>query len=112
MRNELKNTISKRNECLILNLDDNLGEGTHWVSLFTKDNTSYYFDSYGFIPPNELQVYCSKSKTTYYNTFKIQSPGEEICGHYCVYMLYRLNNGISFSEILDELYKRNNNNSK
>jgi hypothetical protein len=33
MRDELKGKASQ-NESLVLNLDDSIGPGTHWVSLF------------------------------------------------------------------------------
>jgi len=37
---------SKKNECGILNLDDALGEGTHWVAWYRKNDKNFYFDSY------------------------------------------------------------------
>ena len=106
MRDELKGSVSN-NECLILNIDDSSGDGTHWTCLYSKDGKCLYFDSYGFMPPVELQNYCN-DKERYYNTFKIQAPNEVICGHYCIYVLYKLNNGSLFTDVLNELYERNN----
>ncbi len=105
MRDELKGSISK-NECLILNMDDSKGDGTHWTSLYSKNNKCYYFDSYGFDPPIEVQNYC-RGKENYSNSFKIQTPDEVICGHYSLYMLYKLNKDVPFYDILSELYNRN-----
>ena len=31
------------------------GNGTHWVCLYYTPNFSYYYDSYGFIAPLEVQ---------------------------------------------------------
>jgi hypothetical protein len=108
MRDELnKHRKSTSNECLILNIDHSSNNGTHWTCLFIKNNISYYFDSYGFEPPTEVAEYC-KNGDRYYSSFKIQQNDQVICGHYCIYMLYQLNNGYDFYDILDELYRYNN----
>ena len=103
MRDELKGSASN-NESLILNIDDSSGDGTHWTCLCCQKGTCLYFDSYGFVPPIEVQNYCKG----FYSTFKVQAPNEIICGHYCIYVLYKLNMGSLFSDILNELYERNN----
>ena len=103
MRDELKGKVGE-NECIILNIDDSSGDGTHWTCLFNKNGICLYFDSYGFEPPIEVRKYYNG----YYNTFKIQTPKEVICGHYCIYVLYKLSNGALFTDVLNELYERNN----
>ena len=105
-RDELTGTASN-NESLIFNLDDSKGPGNHWICIYNKNGKCLYFDSYGFVPPIEAENYC-KGKENYYNTFKIQASNEIICGHYCIYVLYQLNNGRLFSDVLNELYKINN----
>ena len=101
MRDELKGKAN-RNESLILNMDESSGNGTHWTSLFVTENDSYYFDSFGLPPPKEVTHYCPNN-SRYYNTFKIQKPEEVICGHYCIYVLYKLSNNYKFYDILQEL---------
>ena len=103
MRDELKGKASK-NECLILNIDHSNNNGTHWVSLFIKNGVCYYFDSYGFAPPLEIIDYCNNFIIDY-STYQIQMPGEVICGHYCIYVLYRLSSNTPFLAILNELFK-------
>ena len=103
MRDELKQ-ISCSAGSLILNMDDSNGNGTHWTSLFISNNCSYYFDSFGLPPPNEVVNFCL-TKNRVYSSFKIQKPEEVICGHYCIYMLYKLSGGSKFYAILNELYK-------
>jgi len=105
MKNELNETKVYKDEFMILNIDHSENEGTHWISLFIKNGISYYFDFYGFPPPVEVERYCSEPR--YYNSFQIQKYNEVICGHYCIYLLYKLNNGIQFDNILDELYRYN-----
>ena len=107
MRDELNKRKSNKNECLILNIDHSNNNGTHWTCLFIKNGVAYYFDSYGFEPPLEVDAYC-KGENRYYNTFRIQSYDEVICGHYCIYMLYRLSCGSVFDNVLDELYRYHN----
>jgi len=56
VRDALPRTPNK-NECVFLNLDDSSGNGTPWVLWYRKNNTNFYFDSYGVQPPQELQRY-------------------------------------------------------
>lgn len=105
MRDELKGKSSK-NECLILNHDHSNNNGTHWTCLFIKNNVAYYFDSFGFEPPLEVINYCN-CRDRNFNTFPIQKASEIICGHYSIYVLYKLSCGFNFYDVLDELYKFN-----
>ena len=108
MRDELnKNRKSTDNECLVLNIDHSNNEGTHWTCLFIKDGKLLYFDSYGYEPPLEVLNYY-KGENRFYNSFKIQKYNEVICGHYCIYVLYKLSNGYDFYDILDELVRKKN----
>ena len=100
MRNDLPRKPFKR-ECGILNLDGVSGRGTHWVCWY-KNYDNFYFDSFGVQPPNELIEYLSSP--ILYNTVKIQPDGEVICGHLCLYVLYRLSRGEGFQEIINDLY--------
>ena len=69
---------------------------------------SFYFDPYGFKPTVEVEKYCtsgsaSSKNSRYYSSFQIQKMNEVICGHYCIYVLYRLSNGVKFYDVCDEL---------
>lgn len=105
MRDQL-NFEFKDNTCLVLNSDISSGKGEHWMCLFSKDGVSYYFDSYGLEPPVEVLEYC-KNKMRLYNTYQIQLDDiiQILCGHYCVYVLYKLYNGNDFDSILQELLR-------
>ena len=106
MRDELANRKNKKNECLVLNLDHSENNGTHWISLFTRNGISIYFDSFGLDPPEEVKDYCEETEL-YCGTNKIQENYEVICGHYCIFMLHRLSHGYKFFDVLSELYKYN-----
>src|SRR2546425_634596 len=114
MRNELVDKIdltlsvnTKANECFILNLDHSSNTGTHWTCIFIETGMCYYFDSFGFPPPVEVEEYLRKFDKRYYNSFEIQKINQVICGHFCIYVLVKLNRGNDFYKILDELYKYN-----
>jgi hypothetical protein len=103
MRDELKNKKAHSDECMGINIDHSNNEGTHWTCLFIKNGVSFYFDSYGFEPTLEVLEYCKEPR--YYSSYPIQKMNEVICGHYCIYVLYRLSNGVNFYDICDELYR-------
>lgn len=102
MRNELNKATKQDTECLVINTDDLLSAGTHWTCLFINNGTSSYFDSFGFEPPLEVINYCEEPR--YYSSFPIQKMNEVICGHYCIYVLYKLSNGDNFYDVCYELY--------
>jgi hypothetical protein len=105
MRDELN--IGKkvgRNECMVINIDHSQNIGTHWTCLFIRNRQNYYFDSYGLPPTLEVKKYCIGPID--WNSFHIQK-NEVICGHYCIYVLYKLGIGEIFYNILDELYRHN-----
>jgi len=104
MRDEVNKIKQKRNECFILNIDHSRNNGTHWCCLFTENKKSCYFDPFGIQPPLEIESYCVDAREAIYSTFEIQKSNEVICGHYCIYVLYKLSNGEEFLDILDELY--------
>ena len=89
--------IPNKTECGILNLDSTFGHGTHWVCWFKQGDLKLYFDSYGILPPLELQKYLGKN--IFYNTDQIQNGGV-VCGHLCIYILKKLsdlNGGVNIN---------------
>ena len=122
MRDEIGNldAASNNDECFIMNLDNSDSSGTHWVAVNIAGatgasgagsagasgagGTTYYFDSFGFPPTQEIKEYCKEPR--YYNSFVFQKPNEVICGHLCVYFLYRMRKcNKDFNTVLDEVYK-------
>ena len=86
-RNNLPNKIEKG--AYVINLDEYENTGTHWVSLFVKDNKVVYFDSFGiediskeinkFIGNNKI-----KSNIININIFRIQAYDSIMCGYFCI----------------------------
>ena len=85
----------------IINLDTSKGDGTHWTSLYLHPLQSYYFDSFGFVPPEEVDNII----TPYiYNNKDIQDYNSDACGWYCVAFIKFLhdknNKEVGFKEFL------------
>lgn len=79
MRDEIKDNLNVG--FYIINLDTSKNEGTHWTACYSHPLKSYYFDSYGFIPPLELE---KKIKPYIYNDKDIQDWNSEACGWFCI----------------------------
>lgn len=79
---------TNKNESAIINLDKATGPGTHWVCYKKRDNSVYYFDSYGNLrPPVELTRYFGPNVDVYYNYERKQTINTVICGHLCLEFL-------------------------
>lgn len=77
-----------KNGFYVVNMQNsNDGNGTHWVALYF-DNISCYFDSFGFVPPEEIE---NKAKPYIYNKKDIQSISSSSCGFYCIAFIKYLN---------------------
>ena len=91
----------------IINLDNSNGNGTHWTSLFYHPLNSYYFDSYGFVPPLEVE---KKIRPYIYNDADIQDFNSEACGYYALafikFLYDKSNKEVAFKEFL-RLFKSN-----
>ena len=92
----------KGTECGILNLNDSKGPGSHWVAWYKKGRDKYYFDSFGVQPPLEIIGYLKSP--IYYNTDKIQTGYQVICGHLCLYVLKKLSKGKSFQDVINTFF--------
>ena len=100
--NELKN-----DGFYIINLDTSENTGTHWTSMYKHPLQSYYFDSYGFVPPLEVEI---KIKPYLYNERDIQDWNSKACGWFCIafinFLCDKNDKEIAFKEFLN-LFSRN-----
>ena len=67
MRDELTN-VSKHTNNIIMNLEENNGNGSHWVCIFNSQ-FKYYFDSFGLPPPVEVIKFLQNGV---YQTFQVE----------------------------------------
>jgi hypothetical protein len=80
-----------RGKFYIVNLQDHdKGDGTHWtVFYYNNPLTSIYFDSYGFIAPEDVQ---NKITPFVFNDDEIQDFNSGACGYFCVSFIKFLHN--------------------
>ena len=108
LRSDLPVDAPYKEECGIINLDDSVGPGTHWVcyaGLGHGTEIYYYFDSFGLAPPEEILKYIPNIK---FNNIQYQDKQSFLCGYYCLFFIHLLQNKVSLYEIL---YKHLNINS-
>ena len=91
----------------IINLDTSDNNGTHWTVLYFHPLQSYYCDSFGFVPPLEVE---QRIKPYLYNNKDIQDFNSEACGYYClafIKFLYDKNDKeLAFKEFLKMFGKK------
>lgn len=102
MRDELPSTLHQGG--YILNLDTSKGHieaghvvyGSHWVGIYVfPDRTLYWFDSYGFGPPQPLlDKWRSHFRELYSNTAILQKFGQCNCGSLSVQFLKHAEKGL------------------
>lgn len=96
---ELKNMKPMKNECGIIGSRSSKSIlDMHWTCYYKQGNKKYYFDSFGLAPDYRLINYLKKP--ILYNTFQLQQYNESNCGHWCLYILNRLNKGEDFKSII------------
>lgn len=100
MRDTLPKQI-RTTECGIVNLDSIKGQGSHYVCYWKQGDVRVFFDSFGLPPAQEIIKYLGKP--IQYNSTEIQERDSIICGHYCLYVLKSLSNGMTFQEIWESL---------
>ena len=94
----LKNIIMKdelkmaKNENYVINLQSTFqGNGSHWTCLIIDKNEAFFCDSFGAPPSIEVKQGCKKNKSIkhlYFNNWIIQHIDSQLCGFYCLGLLF------------------------
>ena len=81
-RNNLPKKI--KDGAYIINLDEYVDVGTHWIVLFYKKNEIVSFDSFGveYIPEEIKEFIRNKNIKT--NIFRVQENNSIMCGYFCI----------------------------
>ena len=88
MKNEMPSRV--KDGCYIVNMQSSTqGNGTHWVGLFLYKTQTFYFDSFGASPPDEIMKFVKKRKDChlFFNNWIIQDLKSESCGWFCIAFL-------------------------
>jgi hypothetical protein len=100
-----KTKITKRPCAFIINTDDSLNPGQHWVALFLRKNgTAEYFDSFGFsIMHNDILNFLNRNKinNVIFNSNQLQSVSMSTCGAYCVLFVKYLCSNFQFCDFIE-----------
>lgn len=84
----------------IVNTDISSEPGEHWVAIFFKDHKAIYFDSYGLPPIPEWKRFMDNNSGTWiFNQTRLQGLSF-VCGIYCLYVLSKLNQGYTLTDII------------
>ena len=100
--------ILKNNQSTIVNLDDSLGKGTHWISYRKIGNKIFYFDSYGvaYIPDIIKNQYPNHKFIC--NIYRIQSIDSVQCGRFCIlFVKSNIKNENDYNNFLLQFEKNN-----
>lgn len=94
-KDQLKNKI-RNNQCYVINIGNSVDSegfsqpGTHWVACGKKNNSSWYFDSFGLPPPIEIRKFLTGS--IYCESTQYQANKSDDCGIFalcaCVLFCY------------------------
>lgn len=87
------------NESIIINLDDSIGNGTHWVGAYMKNDKLCYMDSFGLHYPNELRI-INPTKKIEYNTSHLQEIESATCGWFGIYFINEMYNGKEYYDVM------------
>lgn len=104
MRDQLSKLTPLDKECGALNLDDFNNGGTHTVCWFKDENSKYYFDSFGVVPPKELIRYLKSP--ILYSTYQIQQFNDTNCSEWCLHVLNELNKGREYIDVILEIINK------
>ena len=76
----------KGNSCIVINLDDSSGPGTHWIVLVnsSKSKNLLYYDPFGLEYPPEEVLHMNIKKGLVANTSQHQNIDSILCGYYCL----------------------------
>jgi hypothetical protein len=77
----------------------NLNGTSHWTMLCKDKGKFYYYDSFGFPPPQKLE---DMIKDYYWNDRENQDLNQTSCGYYCVACIQYLNKRTDKRKALDE----------
>ena len=100
--------ILKNNESTIVNLDDSLGKGTHWISYKKINVKIFYNDSYRVAFISDI----IKNQYPYHkficNIYRIQSLNSNQCGRFCILFLRgNIKNENDYNNFLLQFEKNN-----
>ena len=85
----------------IINMENHdKGSGTHWTACLFLPNEIYWMDSFGVLPPIEIEQ-CRKGRPLYYNKKDLQDYNSSSCGWFCVAFHLYVKDYLSYCRFVD-----------
>ena len=108
-KNELPEKL--KNGFYVINMQSSMdGNGTHWVCLYKiNDGYAQYFDSYGFVPPLDIE---NKLHKYDYNDRDIQNINSSSCGYYVIGYIKFMNGKTHLKKCFQTFIKMFSDNTK
>jgi hypothetical protein len=104
MSDNLPSTPPLKQECAVINLDQSINTGIHWICYWYENNKACIFDSFGGVPRKSLIEYLNPNNTIIeYNSDRIQHFDDVISGHLCIKLLKFLSDGNNFHQAIERL---------
>jgi hypothetical protein len=87
---------------IICNLQDSSKNGSHWCLCYIDNNQKIYYSSFGDPIPIQAKEFMMKvdSRNILSSDFQIQNFSDDSCGFYCMLILYLLQDGYQFEDII------------
>ena len=101
MRDELKNMKCSEKESGIINLETSKDTGSHWTMYYKDEKQKIFYRTFGDSPSNEIVEYLGPN--IYTSDLKSQEFTEDTCGLLCILIIYLLQEGNKFEDIILEL---------
>lgn len=93
----------------IVNEDNSSQGGTHWTSIYLiSSDKAFYFDSFGLKPNMCISNYLINFKAVVINDVTFQPLTSNACGHFCIYFVISICNGLYINDVLRTLSKQSN----
>ena len=93
-----------------VNIDNGSQGGSHWTCFIVKNNTSYYFDSFGGAPYKFLVN--QLTKPIIYHNYKIQDINSKLCGSCCLCFFCLIERMNFYDTVLKMYFGISSNNSE
>ena len=85
---------------------DGMTNGTHWTVLLVMPGAYYYFDSFGFMPPEVVERKLQGFDETW-NQDCVQPVESDLCGFYCLMAMNELLNNDGVVDMNGSILRRN-----
>ena len=87
---------------IVVNLQNSNENGSHWSLIYGDDKQKIYYSSYGDDIPNECKEFLMNidDRSILTSNWQIQDFKEDTCGLYSIIILYFLNLGDQFEDIV------------